>query len=501
MRFQDLSDVQRLIDQSIREAPALEFKSEAPLDTEGAKKKFARDVTSMGNSGGGTIIFGLKADDSTGIGIAQEIAPIVNSSILSTMSDIIRDTVRPPLLWNLAEFEVGEGRVLVAEVTPSALGPYMVQGYDDNRYFRRSTTGVVAMSEYEISSAYALAARSAERRDAQWKKHDLPITTPQDEPWLSIAALPFEPFVPIFEGREINSFQVIHPPSIGRCLFGLPIHQSTVRHWADGITADDSLNRGPYSFALRLHRDGAAGITQKLQSSVDLRATARAVNAYLAYLADFWSAYSLRSAVELQVAIPGISGVNAATRTMGMSPAGIVHPPGMTVAQVAISVEVLPWELARASVRHAVVRQFIERVSYSFDLPYNGELFSYGQLFVRGGAASELVLGSGQIIRLHSTGSINVANIDEAGRIYGSVNGIKNFVVDGAVIDETGDTLAVVEMSDSFACPSEYLTDYSVAVSNTALGPLNGPTPDQGGPDVPSPTGNWSERNIYHALA
>ncbi len=39
MRFEELSDVQRLIDQKVREAPALEFKSGVPLDGDAAKKE------------------------------------------------------------------------------------------------------------------------------------------------------------------------------------------------------------------------------------------------------------------------------------------------------------------------------------------------------------------------------------------------------------------------------------------------------------------------------
>ena len=71
MRFQDLSDVQRLIDQRVREVSALEFKSDAPLDSDEAKKKLLRDITSMGNSGGGTLIFGLTSDDSSGFARAK----------------------------------------------------------------------------------------------------------------------------------------------------------------------------------------------------------------------------------------------------------------------------------------------------------------------------------------------------------------------------------------------------------------------------------------------
>ena len=500
MRIQNLSDVQRLIDQRVHEVPAIEFKSDAPLDGDAARRKFLRDVTSMGNSGGGTIIFGLTADDSSGVGVAMELSPIANPAILSIMENIVRDVVRPPLLWTLVDFEVGDGRVVIAEIQPSALGPYMVQGYDENRYYRRGETGVVRMTEFEVSSAYALAHRTAEHRDDEWRKHFLPMSTPPDEPWLSIASLPFEPFLPIFEGREINIYQVVRPPAVRKRLLGLPIHEATVRHWADGITADDELVGRPLAFKLRLHRDGSAGIAQKLENHLDLRTIARTVDAYLAYLADFWSTYSLRSPVELVVGISDVSKVIRATTLIGASQGGVVHPPDVTVTKVSISEEVLPWELTRAHVRHGFVRRFIERLSYAFDLQYNGELFTVGPLFVRGGAATGLLLGPGLIIRRRPGGSNTVALIDKAGRIHGSAGGITSFVVEGAVIDEAGDTLAVVEMTDGFACPPDYLSDNSVAESGVALAPWTEPTPDLGGPEVPTPTGKWSSGTVEAAL-
>jgi hypothetical protein len=327
------------------------------------------------------------------------------------------------------------------------------------------------------------------------------MTTPPDEPWLSIAALPFEPFLPIFEGREVNAYQLTHPPAIGRCLLGLPIQESTVRHWADGFTADDELVGRPLSFKLRLHRDGAAGIAQKMENYVDLPATARAVNAYLAYLADFWATYSLRSPVELDIGIEDLSQVIRATSLMGASPGGVVHPPDVTVTKVGVSEEILPWELTRARVRHGVVRRFIERLSYAFDLPYNGELFAVGPLFAKAGGATAYLLGPGLITPRRHGGANTVNLIDKAGRIHGGVSGISSFVVDGAVIDEAGDTLAVVEMSDGFACPSDFLGDYSIQVSGQALAPWTEPTPDLGGPEVPAPTGKWSNGTLEDALA
>jgi len=148
---------------------------------------------------------------------------------------------------------------------------------------------------------------------------------------------------PNLRGQEINIYQVVRPPAVRKRLLGLPIHEATVRHWADGITADDELVGRPLAFKLRLHRDGSAGIAQKLENHLDLRTIARTVDAYLAYLADFWSTYSLRSPVELVVGISDVSKVIRATTLIGASQGGVVHPPDVTVTKVSISEEVLPW--------------------------------------------------------------------------------------------------------------------------------------------------------------
>jgi hypothetical protein len=417
------------------------------------------------------------------------------------MADIVRDVVRPPLLWTVMEFEVGDGRVVVAEVSPSNLGPYMVQGYGDNRYYRRGPTGVVEMTEFEVSSAYALAGRSAEHREEQWRRHFLPIATPPDQPWLSIAALPFEPLTPIFEGKGLDSGQFLHPPALVNVLWSLPIQQASVHHWADGITADDSAGGAPYTFILRLHRDGAIGIVQKWLDIIDLNATARAVNAYLTYIAHIWGEYSLRSPVELEVGIAGVSYARALGTSLSMGSHGVVQPPGVTVPKVSIMRELLPLELQRAQVRHGIAREFIERLSYAFDSPHSGELFSIGRLFTANGAPSRLVLAPGLLAESRPNGSNLVAHIDEAGRVRGASGDVKCFVVGGALIDVAGDTLAVVEMNDGVACPPDFIANYTDDKMPSTLVSGNERTPDQGGPDVPSPTGKWSNKLFEEAVA
>lgn len=79
---------------------------------------------------------------------------------------------------------------------------------------------------------------------------------------------------------------------------------------------------------------------------------------------------------------------------------------------------------------------------------------------------------------------------------------VRSFVVGGAIIDELGDTLAVVEMSDGGGCPTAFVAKYTIDGNlPQALLSGNGRTVDQGGPDVPSPTGKWSNRSLGDAVA
>jgi len=129
-------------------------------------------------------------------------------------------------------------------------------GYDENRYYRRGETGVVRMTEFEVSSAYALAHRTAEHRDDEWRKHFLRcrhLQTSRGYP----SRRCLRTVSPNLRGQGDQHLSSRAPPAVRKRLLGLPIHEATVRHWADGITADDELVGRPLAFKLRLHRDGS----------------------------------------------------------------------------------------------------------------------------------------------------------------------------------------------------------------------------------------------------
>lgn len=178
MRIPDLAAVQRLIAAEVEESGLLDYKQDLVLKSPTHKRELCRDLTAMGNGGGGTLIYGIRELEGRD-GIPEEVTPLTDRSLPLSVADIVRDSVRSPLLYEMAAHDVGDGYVLVVDVEPSGLGPYCVIGYDDFRYWKRHGKSKSEMSEAEIRDAYDLALRSADRQAARWEERALPLRTPE----------------------------------------------------------------------------------------------------------------------------------------------------------------------------------------------------------------------------------------------------------------------------------------------------------------------------------
>jgi len=103
------------------------------------------------------------------------------------------------------------------------------------------------MTEFEVSSAYALAHRTAEHRDDEWRSISCRCRHLQTSRGYPSRRCPSNRFSQSSrQGDQHLSSRA--PASCQEALLGLPIHEATVRHWADGITADDELVGRPLAF-------------------------------------------------------------------------------------------------------------------------------------------------------------------------------------------------------------------------------------------------------------
>jgi predicted HTH transcriptional regulator len=189
------SEVSRFISTSVDESRVLEFKREIALHDRTAKIETLKDLTGMANGGGGLVVFGI--DEVTHIDgrvTSGGALPIGDRSIPGQLMDIIRDTVFPPLLVELHEVDIESGYVLVAELFASPLGPYMVEGFGQHRFFSRSGRSTVPMSEQQVRDRYALALRAREHRQEVWAAHGMPMKQAHG-PWLGVSMVPEEPLI------------------------------------------------------------------------------------------------------------------------------------------------------------------------------------------------------------------------------------------------------------------------------------------------------------------
>jgi predicted HTH transcriptional regulator len=148
-----------------------------------------KDLSGMGNGGGGTLVYGIEEDPKEE-GIPIALRPHQDRGLVGVLEDVARSSVRPPLLMQVRPLEGPGGFVLVVEILRSPLGPYMVEAYGDRRYAVRVGSRTVPMTEQQVRDAYALASRARERRGEVWDSHALPMKAATSEAWLTVSVFP-----------------------------------------------------------------------------------------------------------------------------------------------------------------------------------------------------------------------------------------------------------------------------------------------------------------------
>ena len=141
-----------LISGQIQESLTWEYKGCASFCNEGkAPNEIAKDVSSMANSAGGTIIYGMEEDKNhmpinlTGVLETRKLSrewleQIINSKINRTIDNI---RIQPVKL----NMTVPNSTVFVVEIPQSLKGPHMAP---DNKYYKRLNFMAVPMEDYEV---------------------------------------------------------------------------------------------------------------------------------------------------------------------------------------------------------------------------------------------------------------------------------------------------------------------------------------------------------------
>lgn len=450
------------LDTAAVEDQHFDVKQALDLATEAHRRELLKDLTGIGNGGGGTVAFGIAERVVGSEAVADHVVELTDRSLIGRLRDTIANAVRPTLRWHADVVEhPGGGYVLIIDVEPSPLGPYMVDAYKDHRYWRRVQTSTVPMDERMVHDLYAEAVRWEAQREQLWSALALPVkATWSARPWLTASGIPEhlvgEPFDPA--QRAIDELAFHGALTEHARLAGLSDLASAYTVWADGFVAESEAEREPGSYppapqaVARVHRGGAAGFGVHLATPHRLDAT-RALNAQLAYMAQLWELAGVQNG-EVRIELTGL------TRIASNDPAGpfpLAAPPQAAPhLRVGLTEMVRITDLVDAASRHRLLRRFSDRVANCYGEPQQVVGFEVGPLHVASGPAG----GFGSITWLHHDGSFTTQ--DALVSVTGAVRRPSDLVAigwwdGGVLLDLDGDVVAALEFATSLAIPPDFL--------------------------------------------
>lgn len=507
IELSDWGDVERLIANRTPESPSLEYKRQIDLATDSQRAEVLKDLSGIGNGGGGLIVYGI-AEDPANSELPGEVFPMTDRGLSGVLEDIVRSGIRPPLLMTLSLVEGADGFVLVADVHRSPLGPYMVETYGERRYFTRQGTRTVPMSEQQVRDAYALSARGREGRDELWDAFQLRGPPPTDNPWLTVVGLPEEPLADIFDPSAIQ-LDSLRPESVIEALrphaedadLSTALNYATI--WAHGVYSDRfPRDDGPPTSMFRFYRNGAVFWSVERYQVISTWSTLRALNADLAFLGWLWKRFDPRTLVEVEARLDNLATAKvddpSIFSTTGKREAK--QPSHAPPARVILRREFVPSALGQASVRHSFVRDFSDRLQAAFNFQASPHMFTRGWLYNDQGFLSHSISGSG----VWDVEGKQHASVDEGGVIRSISEGsVVGWFDEGLILSEEGDVVAALELATNAGLPDDFALQRVVADPRPKV---PGGDPGVPGPVVdpslptPSATRKWAQQPLISRL-
>lgn len=143
------SRVESLIAQG--EGPRIEFKRELPGDTVEAKRRVFKTVAAFANGSGGSIVFGVDADEVSVVGLAMSDELLERDRFGALIHRIVRPGPTFELTWATASSR----RVLVLDIEPGTTQPYGIQLHPDGHteYYIRRGASTFPASQQDVREA------------------------------------------------------------------------------------------------------------------------------------------------------------------------------------------------------------------------------------------------------------------------------------------------------------------------------------------------------------
>jgi hypothetical protein len=219
------ADIQRLVESNVQEHKTLEYKATLPSNADADKKEFLADVSSLANTDGGDLVFGLK--ETAGV-LENEIGISITNADeeIARLENIARDGILPRIALEMRPIEVGGGKCVIIVRTKASLeAPHRVVFKGHDKFYRRNSNGKYAMDVGELRSSFLQSGELADRirrfrtlRIADIKAGETPFPTQNRSSFIAMHIFPLSAFNTTFrlssttllalkEGQHSSLFQ------------------------------------------------------------------------------------------------------------------------------------------------------------------------------------------------------------------------------------------------------------------------------------------------------
>jgi hypothetical protein len=268
------ADLRQLIEDKVSEKKAIEYKVSLPDNKYESKKEFLADVSSLANSGGGHLLFGIQEED----GIPVALPGIVNKDLdgqILRLENLLRDGIQPRIHGiSMRKVDLDStNSVVVVRVPSSWSKPHVVNFQGHWRYYARNSAGKYPLDAFELKSAYLATTTLGERiRNFHYDRTSKIVSDETPIPLTKKTKVIFH-LIPFsaFESNHSLDLRLLE-----KDIWSFPLIYSSVsnyRYNIDGLLAySDRENSGAYSQVFR------NGIIESVSTAIFISAD---VNPYI----------------------------------------------------------------------------------------------------------------------------------------------------------------------------------------------------------------------------
>jgi predicted HTH transcriptional regulator len=152
----DLSeqDFASLVTNGVAEGRDIEFKGELPGGSDSEVKEFLADVTSLANTQGGDLIYGIEDRGGVATGATGIVVADLNDTLLR-LENMIRDGIEPRLTVRMQWVPLTTGNgILVLRIPASLVAPHRVRFKASGKFWSRNSRGKYEMDVHELRHAF-----------------------------------------------------------------------------------------------------------------------------------------------------------------------------------------------------------------------------------------------------------------------------------------------------------------------------------------------------------